>query len=272
MLKVLGTLAGVVAGLYTLLVLTLALFQRAMIYHPGRERVEPSDIGLDRVVPVPVRSGDGWIITSWYAPPNDPRAPTIVFFQGNGGGPQDRLRKAKAFIEAGYGLYMVGYRGYAGNPGKPTEAGLYTDARSAMAWLTTRGLPEARLVLYGESLGGALAVQMAVEHPDVAAVVLEAAFTTLTALAPPYLLPGLAPLLMSDRYDNIYKIGGVRAPLLIVHGDKDTLVPAAMGRALLAAADCIKEAAFIEHAGHNDVWDEGGENAALDFLQKRLRS
>lgn len=262
---------GVVVVGYLLVVAALAMMQRSMIYHPGHDRAEPAEVGLDRMVPVPVRATDGWIVTGWYAPPSDARAPTVVFFHGNGGTVANRARKARAILEAGYGLYLVGYRGYGGNPGRPSEKGLCADGRGVMQWFTTRGLTEAQLVLYGESLGSGVALQMALEHPDVAAVVLEAPFTRLPDLAPPILLPGLAELLMVDTFDNIAKIPAVKAPLLVVHGEKDTVVPAAMGRKLLNAADSIKEGVFLPDAGHNDVWEQGGDNAALDFLQKRVR-
>ncbi len=262
---------AILAAGYLLAVFALALMQRSLIYHPGHGAVEPSEVGLDRMVPVPVRAADGWIATGWYAPPSDPRAPTVVFFHGNGGTIANRAHKARSFLEAGYGLFLVGYRGYGGNRGRPTERGLYADGRGVLQWFTTRGLTEAQLILYGESLGGGVAVQMAVEHAEVAAVILEAPFTRLPDLAPPILLPGLAELLMVDTFDNIAKIAKLAMPLLVVHGDKDAVVPPAMGRAVLAAADTIKDGVFLPDAGHNDIWEQGGDNAVLDFLQRRVR-
>lgn len=264
-------LVGVVAGGYLLLVGGMVCFQRDMIYHPGRHVPDPAEVGLPEMVPVPVRAADGWVVTGWYAPPSDGRAPTIVLFHGNGGTLAARARKARAFLDAGYGVYLAEYRGYGGNAGRPTEAGLYADARAVLQWLTTRGIPESRLVLYGESLGSGVATQIAAERPDLVAVVLEAPFTRLPDLAPPYLLPGLAELLMVDKYDNAAKIAQVAAPLLIIHGDRDETVPPAMGRALLHSARTKTHGVFLPDAGHNDVWDHGGGEAVLEWLANLRR-
>lgn len=269
--RVIAETLGAFAGGYLLLVGGMAMFQRDMIYHPGAERVDPAEVGLPEMVAVAVRTGDGLAVTGWYAPPRGPRHPTIVLFHGNGGTLGHRARKARAFLDAGYGVYLAGYRGYGGNPGKPSEAGLYADARAALSWLTDQGVPASRLVLYGESLGTGVAVQMAGEFAGVAAVALEAPFTRLPDLAPAYVPPPLADALMVDRFDNRAKIGGLAAPLLIVHGEHDGIVPIAMGRELLDAAPAAKEGFFLAAAGHNDVWDLGGGAAVLDFLTRTLR-
>lgn len=270
-MRMIAETLGAFAGGYLLLVGGIAVFQRDMIYHPGTERVEPAAAGLPEMVTVTVRTGDGLSITGWYAPPGNAHHPTIVLFHGNAGTLAHRARKARTFLDAGYGVYLAGYRGYGGNPGKPSEDGLYADARAALAWLTERGVPASRLVLYGESLGTGVAVHMAGEFANLAAIVLEAPFTRLPELAPAYVLPPVADALMVDRYDNRAKIGRVAAPLLIVHGEHDGVVPIAMGRELLAVAPAGKEGVFLAAAGHNDVWDLGGGEAALDFIARTLR-
>lgn len=262
---------GVFAGGYALLVGGLAVFQREMIYHPTADRLDPAEVGVPEMVPVPVRTADGLVVTGWYAPPAAGHAATVVFFHGNAGTLAHRAGKARRLLDAGYGVLLAGYRGYGGNPGKPSEQGLYADARAALGWLMTRGVPECRLVLYGESLGTGVAVQMAAERAELAALVLEAPFTRLPDLAPPYLLPGMAEALMVDRYDSLSKIADNRAPLLILHGEQDTLVPAAMGRRVLDAAQGAKEGLFLPPAGHNDIWDHGGVDRLLDFLARTTR-
>ncbi|MBX9635277.1 MAG: alpha/beta hydrolase [Magnetospirillum sp.] len=239
-----------------------------MIYHPGSDRGEPAQSGVAEMIPVPVRTEDGLVVTGWYAPPTQPQSVTIALFHGNAGTIAHRAHKARMLLDAGYGVFLVGYRGYGGNPGRPSEAGLYSDARAALAWLQARGVPENRLVAYGESLGTGIAVQMMTEHPSLAALVLEAPFTSLPNLAPPYLMPGFADMLMVDRYDSLSKITANPAPLLILHGEHDGVVPVSMGRQMFAAASGEKEGAFLSRAGHNDLWDHGGGERVVEFLIK----
>lgn len=260
---------GVFAGGYALLVGGMAVFQRDMIYHPGSELVEPAQAGVPEMLPVPVRTQDNLVVTGWYAPATRPDAATIILFHGNAGTLAHRAHKARILLDAGYGVYLAGYRGYGGNPGRPSEAGLYADARAALGWLFTRGIPEGHLAVYGESLGTGVAVQMAIEHAELGALILEAPFTRLPDLAPPYLLPGFADMLMVDRYDSLGKLPDVRARLLILHGEHDGVVPVAMGRQMFAAATGEKEAAFLAQAGHNDLWDHGGGQRVLEFLSRR---
>lgn len=261
---------GAVAGGYLLLMGGMAMFQRDMIYHPGMLAVEPADAGLPEMVPVHVRAEDGVMVTSWYAPPKDPRAPTILFFHGNAGTIAHRAHKARALIDAGFGVFLAEYRGYGGNPGRPSETGLYADARAALHWLLGRGLPASRVVLYGESLGTGVAVQMATEVEGLLAVMLEAPYTRLPELAPAIVPPGLAGVLMVDVYDSRGKLDRLTAPLFIMHGEQDGVVPVAMGRLLLEEAAVEKEGVFLPQAGHNDIWDLGGGEAAVAWLKARL--
>ncbi len=270
-MRVIAETLGIFAGGYALLVGGLAVFQRDMIYHPGRELADPAEAGVPEMVPVPVRTTDGLVVTGWYAPPRDEGGATIVFYHGNAGTLAHRAHKARVLIDAGYGVYLAGYRGYGGNPGQPSEDGLYTDARAALGWLISRGVPTSSLVLYGESLGTGVAVQMAAEQPDLAALVLEAPFTRLPDLAPPVVLPGVADMLMVDRYDSASKIAALCRPLLIVHGEQDGVVPVGMGRRMLELATCEKHAAFLPQAGHNDLWQMGAALPVLDFLNAQTR-
>jgi len=263
--------AGLVAGLYFLGLLILALFHRDMIYRPSPTRTDPADIGLSDLVPVPVRGADGRLVTSWYAPPLHPLAATLVMFHGNAGTNAARAHKARLLLDAGYGVFMAEYRGYGGNSGRPSERDLIGDAEAILSWLAGRGVLANRIVLCGESLGCGVALAMS-ERIAPRAVILECPFTDLADLAPPYVPTALARLLMRDRFDNLRRIRHLTAPLLIVHGRLDGLTPPAMAQALLAAAPAAdKEAVFLPLAHHDDLWDQGAEKPILDFLQ-RLRN
>lgn len=257
-------------GLYLLVIGAIALFQRDMIYHPGTTRSQPDEAGVPEMVPVPLKAADGWIATSWYSPPKNPqRGATVVLFHGNAGTLAGRAFKARAFLDAGYGVFLAEYRGYGGNAGQPSEKGLYADAEAIIRWLTGQGVPASKLILYGESLGSGVAMEMATRTLPMM-VVLECPFTRLPDLAPAYVIPPLAHLLMVDRYDNLAKVRDLTAPLLVVHGERDPLVPVAMGHALLSAADTIKEGVFLPNGHHNDLWDHGAGPRILDFIARRM--
>ncbi|TAN62626.1 MAG: alpha/beta hydrolase [Magnetospirillum sp.] len=255
-------------GLYMVLIGAVALGQRGMIYHPDPVRSDPVEAGVPEMVPVPLRADDGWPVGGWYAPPRNPAKATVVFFHGNSGTVGSRAFKARALLDDGYGVFLLEYRGYGGSPGSPSEKGLYADGRAAIQWLVGRGVPASRLVLYGESLGSGVAMEMT-RLIEPMMVVLECPFTTLPDLAPPYILPVLARAFMVDRFDNLSKVPRLTVPLLVVHGDHDETVPVAMGHALLHAADTIKEGVFLPAARHNDLWDHGAGERILDFIRRR---
>ncbi|SEH25722.1 alpha/beta hydrolase [Magnetospirillum fulvum] len=260
--------AASLVGLYLLVLLGLMLFQRDMIYRPDPTRTDPADIGLSEMMPVAVRAQDGRQITSWYAPPLHPHAPTLVMFHGNAGTNARRAHKARFLLDAGFGVFMVEYRGYGGNSGRPSEADLTADARAVLDWLKGRGVAAERLILCGESIGSGVAMAMTREIEPLA-VILECPFTALADLAPPYVPKRLARLLMRDHFDNLSQITRLKAPLLIVHGEQDSLTPPAMARALIAAAGSTdKGAVFLPLAHHNDLWDHGAERPILDFLRR----
>ena len=166
-------------------------------------------------------------------------------------------------------MLLAEYRGYGGNPGTPSEEGFYADGRAALDFLAAREVPAARIVLYGESLGTGVAVQLALER-RVGAVVLEAPFTSAVDVGAD-IYPFLpVRLLARDRFDSIAKIAAIGAPLLVLHGEADKVVPVRFGRALLAAARQPKEGVFVPGAGHADLYQHGGAGIVLDFLARRL--
>lgn len=261
---------AVFAGGLALAMGGLAFFQRDMIYHPSKERVDPADAGVPEMVQVGIRTHDGFMVTGWYASPRDRHQPTLVLFHGNAGTVANRAHKARAFMDAGFGVLLAGYRGYGGNAGSPSEEGLYADARAAIGWLISRGVPEGQIIVYGESLGTGVAVQIGTEHPNLVAVVLEAPYTRMPDLMHIFIVPGLAEMVMLDRFDNRSKIGHVRAPLLILHGQQDGVVPVSMGRELKERARMGVQAHFIAGAGHQDLYDHGAADLVIGFVRKQL--
>ena len=173
-------------------------------------------------------------------------------------------------LDEGYGVFLMEYRGYAGNPGSPTEEGFYNDGRGAVAWLKEKGYDPDRLALYGESLGSGVAVQLATEiRPKY--LIVHSGFNSAVdvALRTYSMLP--ARLLMKDRYDNKSKIGQVKSDLLVIHGDKDTMIPLSFAQDLFDAANEPKTFVTIKNAGHNSLYNLGAGKMVTSWLNARAK-
>lgn len=262
-----GAYAAVVGGMFAL--------QRNLLYVPDTANTTPAASGAPELSVVTMETADGLALNSWFRPATAAGRPTIVYFQGNAGHLGYRGMRMRPYLDAGFGVFMVGYRGYGGNPGRPTELGLYKDARAALAFLDARGVPAADVALYGESLGSAVAVHLARERADagepVAAVVLEAPLSSAIDVGAHHypILP--VRLLLKDRFDSATKIAGIQAPLLIVHGTRDRVVPRRFGEMLFNAAAEPKEAVWIADAGHDDLDRFGIQHVVIRFLGDRVR-
>ena len=262
-------LAAVV--LYAAGVTALWVFQRNLMYHPdGAARVAPSQYStLHGVEEVSFTTADGLALVAWYTPAPAGR-PTVVMFHGNAGSLRRDGHRLSQFRDAGFGALLVSYRGYSGNAGTPTEEGLYADARAALDWLASTGVASESIVLYGISLGSGVATKMAAER-EFAAVVLEAPFTSITDVAALRLPIVPVRWLIEDRYESLSRIRAITEPLLVMHGDRDYVVPQRFGRRLFAAANAPKEGFWPSRVGHNDVFDHGGFAAALEFIGRAMK-
>jgi uncharacterized protein len=251
-------LFAIAAGL---VLLAVWLGQRRLIYFPDRQVPDPRALGLADVEEARFSAEDGVRLHGWYAPARTaagatPRDLAVLVSHGNAGNVLHRAYLLGHLATAGLHVLVYDYRGYgASDDVAPSEPGLYADGRAALAWLRERtGLPASRIVLYGESLGAAVAVELAASAPY--ALVLEAPFTSLSDVAAIH-YPWLpTSLLLSDRYDSADKIGARMAPLLVVHGARDGIVPVAQGRTLSERAGGPATLVVVEGAGHNDLWHD----------------
>ena len=207
-------------------------------------------------------------INAWFVP--HPQAQmALVWFHGNGGNLSDRVDQITAFHAAlPVHLLIIDYRGYGKSDGEPSEEGTYLDADAAYDYLLTQFNPE-KLVVYGQSLGAAVATEFALRHGNVAGLILEAPFLSIKEMAKVHY--GWLPVggLITTHYDNISKIGKVRMPILILHGDQDETVPYQHGQRLFAAANEPKRLYTIQNGHHNDLYEVGGKNymdAITDFI------
>jgi len=259
----------IAAALYALVAAGLFVFQRKLLYRPDTQRPDMAHLGISTLRAVEIETADGLRLLAWYLPPPAGRA-VVVYFHGNGGNLGYREARMMQFAAAGFGALFLEYRGYGGNPGSPTEDGLYADARAALDFLDAQGIDPGRLVLYGESLGTGIAVRMASERA-VGALVLEAPFSSVADVAQQRYWFVPVRLLLKDKFDAVARIGAVHAPILMLLGERDVIVPPRFGRTLFKAAPEPKELWVAPDGGHEDLRQFGGVDAAVAFIERRLR-
>lgn len=253
---------------YAVLVVIMFLMQRDFMYVPYQVFPKPELIGVGDMQVIEVTTADHLTLKALYKAPATPSMPVIVLFHGNGGSIAIRGYRARDFIDhGGYGFLLAEYRGYAANPGKPTEQGLYDDARAYMKFLTVdQKISQNRIVLYGKSLGTGIATQMALEYADVRALVLEAPYTTMQAVAQRQMFWLPAYWLVQDRYNNIDKVQNLKMPLLVLHGEKDNIVPFSQGVKVFQNAQTNKRLETFSEAGHVNLYDFGAGAKVRHFL------
>jgi uncharacterized protein len=233
--------------------------EERLIFHPDKTIYQtPRDVGLN-FDDVHFTARDGVRLNGWFVPyPNAQR--TLLWFHGNAGNISHRVQNIRLLHDkVKINVFIFDYRGYGRSDGKTSEPGTYLDGRAAIDFLRqSYNVQPKQLVLFGRSLGAAVAVEMAM-HVDGLALILESPFVSVPEMARAVfpLLP-IAPLL-STRYDNLEKVRRVKSPLLVLHGDRDEVVPFSQGRRVFEAAPEPKNFYTIIGAGHNDTYLVGGD-------------
>ena len=229
----------------------LYLLQHTIIFMPSKQRPQTKEFVRLGFHSVTIETADGLTLRSFYKAAQ-PGKPTLVYFHGNGGHLGHRLNRALPYLDKGYGVLFVGYRGYGGNPGKPTEQGLYQDGRASLEFLRQQGVKGKDILLFGESLGAAVVIQMAVEK-KYQALILQAPFTNLVDAGKVRYFFVPVNLLLKDRFASDQKMQLIHSPVLIFHGTEDKIVPIRLGRKLYSLANQPKQ--FIEFQGsfHNNM-------------------
>jgi len=245
--------------------LAVYLLQRDLMFGPSQQRVLPADVGLIGVEEVTLITSDQQRLFSWYGRAK-PSQPTILFFHGNGGSVSSRRGKILQIMDKGYGVFMVGYPGYGGSEGSPSEDTFIDAAKLSFSYLIDAGIVPSDIVIYGSSLGTAVAVQLAAEHVA-RALVLEAPMSSVLEIAQsqyPY-LP--VELLLKDSFMTVDFIGRVHFPLLVVHGTADAVIPISSGQKLFEMANEPKVFHPVKDAGHNNLYDFHLVDILHNFLE-----
>ena len=262
-MTMLSWIAVIALAAYVALAALVYLAQRSLMYFPDRIHTAPAAAGLAEAEEVTLQASDGVRIMAWHVAPRDDK-PVILYFHGNGGSLRNRAERFRRLIADGIGLVALEYRGYGGLSGSPTEPGLIADAAAAYAYAAAH-YQVAQIVLWGESLGSGVAVALAAEQP-VGRVVLEAPFTSAVAVGARHYWFLPVRFLMKDQFRSDQRIGKITAPLLILHGLHDQIVPYAMGEQLFELANKPKHIVRFLDGGHEDLDQNGALDAVARFL------
>ena len=212
---------------------------------------------------VTLTSADGESLIAWYIPPKDSK-PLVIYFHGNGGALNLRADRFRWLTTDGFGLLGLSYRGYGGSSGEPSETGFLLDASAAYDFAAAR-YPSGRIVLWGESIGTGVAIALAAERP-IGGLILDAPFTSaadIGASAYPFV-----PVrwFIKDSFHSDERIGRVKAPLLVLHGELDRIIPIKFGERLFTLANEPKQMVRLPSGGHVDLDDHGAPDAVRAFL------
>ena len=249
-MQLLMKLALGLATLYAVVALSAFLFQRRLTYFPDPQRSSPASFNLAGVEERIIATPDGEHLVTWFAPAA-PGRPTLLYFHGNAGNLANRSERVRRFLVRGWGVLFMSYRGYSGSSGKPSESANVADAKLAYDVLRKAGVAADDIIVYGESLGSGVAVQVAAEK-QVGGLVLDAPYTSIADVAEAsYPFLPVRPFIF-DRYETMRFLPKVKAPLLVMHGEDDRVIPVEMGKAVYAAANAPKEIVTFPRAGHSD--------------------
>ena len=284
---------------YAMICVAVYFGNRLYMYFPDPTRTAPAEAGLNGIEEVEIMTADGVTLVAWHVPAKGNK-PTILYFHGNGANAANRASKIETIRASGFGVLYLNNRGYGGSSGRPTEENNVADAIAAYDYLSQVGEPADKIVAYGESLGSGQAVRLAAKRP-VAAVVLEAPLTStvdvartgqavrLAAKRPVAAVVLEAPLtstvdvartvyfwlpiglLLTDKYNNERNIRSVTAPVLILHGEQDEVIPVEMGCRIYRAANEPKRIELFPQGSHSDLFDHGAWNKAQTFLASPSR-
>ena len=250
---------------YLLILLFMYIFQRTFMYHPNVKNTDSTTVQF-KYKEVYIESEKDIKLKSWHSYLN-PNKKTILFFHGNAGELGARTYKLNKFNDLDLNFLIISWRGFSGNNGKPTEQGLYKDAQKAVEWLEKKGINKKDIILYGESLGTGIAVELATKN-EYSGIILESPYTSMIDMGKRFypFLP--ISILQKDKYNSLKKLSMIKSPILVLHGKSDTLVPFYMGKKIYDAANEPKYYYFPEFDNHMMTYDQDMLKILSNFVNE----
>jgi len=265
-LKYMFTLVTIVIACYLLVVIFVFFYQRNLLYHPfeNNYNTEEANFSYEEIF---IPTSDGKKLKAWFHKKDLKKKKTLLFFHGNAGNLTNRIYKLNLIKDLDINFLIVAYRGFSGNEGKPTEEGLYQDARDTISWLNQQEIEDKQIVIYGESLGTGVSAEVA-QNKKFAGIILESPFTSMVEAGKHYYFYLPVSLLLKDRYETIKKLKNIKIPILVMHGERDRIVPFHMGLEVFSEANEPKYSYFPKNDDHMMEYNKN----LLDVLNKFLKS
>ncbi len=251
--------------IYLIFLSILYNFQRSLLYHPTENNYQGDKLTVE-IEKVKILTEDNIELSAWYHKKKSGDYKTILYFHGNAGTLENRIHKINHFKDMEINFLLISWRGFNGNDGKPTEQGLYLDAKSAIKWLSNKGIGEEKIIIYGESLGSGVATEIS-QNKNFAGVILESPFTSMIDAGKSRYPIFPISLLLKDRYESDKKIINIKSPILIMHGEADKIVPFRMGKKLYELANQPKYSYFPKYDDHMMEYNENLINSIKNFIK-----
>ena len=251
---------------YIVLIIFIYFYQRNLLYHPSENNYQNDKIqfNYDEIF---IKVNDEIHLKSWIIKKDFKKLKTLVIFHGNAGHLSNRIYKLNELYKLDINILLISWRGFSGNKGSPTEKNLYQDAEASIQWLNEQGVNNNQIILYGESLGSGVAVEIGKEN-NFNSIILESPFTSIENSAKIYYPYLPVKLLLKDRYDSINKIKMINTPILIMHGKKDDVIPFSMGKELFEKANSPKHSYFTTDDDHMMEFNSSLLQKIKNFIEK----
>ena len=251
---------------YIVLIIFIYFYQRNLLYHPSENNYQNDKIQF-KYDEIFINVDEEIQLKSWIIKKDFKKLKTLVIFHGNAGHLSNRIYKLNELYKLDINVLLISWRGFSGNKGSPTENNLYSDAKASINWLNEQGVNNGQIILYGESLGSGVAVELGKEN-NFNSIILESPFTSIENSAKIYYPYLPVRLLLKDRYDSISKIKMIKTPILIMHGKKDDVVPFSMGKELFEKANNPKQSYFTNEDDHMMEFNFSLLREIEDFIKK----
>ena len=251
---------------YIVLIIFIYFYQRNLLYHPSENNYQGDKIQFD-YEEIYIKVDEEIKLKSWIIEKDFKKYKTLVIFHGNAGHLSNRIHKLNELYKLNINILLISWRGFSGNKGSPTEQNLYKDAEAAIKWLNEKNIYNNQIILYGESLGSGVAVELGKKN-NFSSIILESPFTSIENSAKIYYPYLPVRLILKDRYDSIGKIKMINIPILIMHGEKDDVVPISMGKELFEKANNPKHSYFTSEDDHMMEFNPSLLNEINSFILK----